>query len=450
MTEDSDRIENTHKECVLFVDDEPHILTSIRRLMRPLKLDMYFAESGEEGLKILNERNIDLIVSDMRMPKMDGAEFLAKAKEIQPESVRILLTGYADITSTIDALNNGGIYRYISKPWDDEELKSLIYDGLKLKRLERERTELVELTQKQNSELQDLNASLETKVVARTQEITQTSQMLDLAYKDLKLSYDSFVLVFSNFINTRKSLQKAESKLVAELSKKMATALKLKPVSVQNIYYAGLLHQIGKMSFSDSLLELAEDEMTESDIELYQQYPQVGETALTAIKGFEKTALLIRSHTEYYDGSGFPDGLDGSNTRSGARIIRTVRDFLGLQTGIMSRTKFTADKSFEYITERSGKLYDPIIVKCLGHFRKNYDLGSIYSDELEINSLSLLPGMKLTRDLVNSRGLLLISKGHVVDNSIITKIIAMEAFEEAKFIIYVSSREDEDDELSEE
>ncbi|MFT6031187.1 MAG: response regulator RpfG family c-di-GMP phosphodiesterase [Oleiphilaceae bacterium] len=438
MAENYNQATSTANESVLFVDDEPYILTALRRLMRPLKLEMYFAESGDEGLKILKDHKVDLIVSDMRMPQMDGAEFLTKAKVLQPDSIRILLTGYADMTSTIDALNHGGIYRYISKPWEDDELKSIIFDGLKLKRLERERAELIALTQKQNDELQDLNKNLEVKVEARTEEIKQTAQMLDLAYKDLKLSYDSFVLIFSNFINTRQTLQKAESKLVAELSKKMAIALKLKEKSIQNIYYAGLLHQIGKMSLPDSLLALSEDEMSESDLSLYKQYPQVGETALTTINGFEKTALLIRNHTEYCDGSGYPDGLKIDEIRSGARIIRTVRDFLGLQTGIMSTTKLNSEKAFNYITERSGKEYDPIVVKCLDHFRKDYDLSTIYTKEIEVNSLSLLPGMLLSRNLVNSKGLLLISKGHILNDHIITKIIAMEESEEAKFKIYIA------------
>tara|TARA_R110001592_G_scaffold181747_1_gene424597 strand:+ start:16676 stop:18031 length:1356 start_codon:yes stop_codon:yes gene_type:complete len=445
MTVDS--TENIQRESALFVDDEAHILSSIRRLIRPLKLQTYFATSGAEGLKILEENHIDLIVSDMRMPEMDGAEFLTKAKLMQPDTVRVLLTGYADMTSTIDALNHGGIYRYISKPWDDEELKSVILDGLKIKRLEREQLELTELTKRQNDQLQDLNKNLEAKVEARTQEIQQTSQMLDLLYKDLKLSYDSFVLVFSNFINTRKELQRAESKQVADLAKKMAIALKLKEETVQHIYYAALLHQIGKMSFSDDLLSKSEDQMTPKELELYHQYPLVGETALSTINGFEKTAMLIRNHTEYYDGSGYPDQFKENNTRSGCRIIRTARDYLGLQTGIMRLSKLPADDAFRWMAKENKKKYDPIILKALDYFRKDYDVSALYLDEIEIKSLSLMPGMVLTKDLLNSRDLLLISKGHVLDESIIRKIIGMEKSENAKFKIFISNVEKENSNL---
>lgn len=438
-TKDEKVQDEVQRESVLFVDDEKSILSSLRRLMRPLKLNTYFGNSGAEGLKILEENHIDLIVSDMRMPEMDGAEFLTKAKAMKPDTVRILLTGYADMTSTIEALNNGGIYRYISKPWDDEELKSVILDGLKIKRLEREQVELIELTKKQNEELQDLTKNLEAKVEARTSEIQQTNQMLDILYSDLKLSYDSFVLAFSSFINTRKELQRAESMQVADLSKKMAIALKLKEESVQNIYYAALLHQIGKMSFSDELLAKAEDQMSPEELELYKQYSLVGETCLSTINGFEKTALLIRNHTEYYDGSGFPDGLKEKNARSGARIIRAARDFLGLQTGIMRGSKLPADQAFHWMAKENKKKYDPIVLKALDYFRKDYDVSAMYLDEIEVKSMSLMPGMVLTKDLLNSKNLLLISKGHVLDESMIRKILGLEKTENAKFKIFISN-----------
>lgn len=451
-TEEKKAPDNPGKESVLFVDDEQHILSSIRRLMRPLKLNTYFANGGAEGLKVLEEHHIDLVVSDMRMPEMDGAQFLTQVKNRWPDTVRMLLTGYADISSTIEALNNGGIYRYISKPWDDEELKAIVMEGLKLKRLEREKEELVSLTRKQNEELQDLNKNLEAKVEARTEEIRQTSMMLDVAYEELKDSYDSFVQVFSSFINSREILKKAESKRVAQLSRRMAKALKLKDESVRAVYYAALLHQLGKVGLPDRILTIPEDELNEEDAALYKQYPLVGETAISAIKGFEKTAALIRHHAEYFDGSGFPDGLEGSKTRAGARIIRTVHDFIGLQTGLMSREIMNAEEAFAYIKSKANKKYDPIVVKCLNHFRKDFDISSLYSDEIAIESYALKKGMVLTRDLINSKGLLLISEGHELTTAMIEKILGMEKHEKAKFKIFIKKQdkgEADDDQESE-
>ncbi|HLO95881.1 MAG TPA: response regulator, partial [Burkholderiaceae bacterium] len=104
---------------VLCVDDEPAILSSLRRLLRPKGYKVLLAEGGQAGLAMLAQEPVDLVVSDMRMPEMDGAQFLEQVRMRWPEVIRILLTGYADVSSTIAAINRGEIHRYISKPWDD-------------------------------------------------------------------------------------------------------------------------------------------------------------------------------------------------------------------------------------------------------------------------------------------------------------------------------------------
>ncbi len=435
--------ETNDQESVLFVDDEKHILSSLRRLMRPLKLNTFFAVGGEEGLKVLQENKIDLVVSDMRMPHMDGAEFLTRVKQQWPDTIRMLLTGYADIGSTVNALNNGGIYRYISKPWDDEELKQIIMDGLKLKRLEREQKQLLELTNKQNKELHDLNANLEAKVAARTEEIRQANQMLDMAYGNLKESYDGFVQVFSSVINKRQSLQRAESQIVADLSKKMAIALKLKETTVRSVYHAALLHQLGKSGLSDNLLNKPLELMNDEEKRQYQEYSAIGEAALSSIAGFEKAAALIRNHTEYYDGSGFPDKLKAEQVRAGARVIRTVCDYVGYQTGMILQKKLSAEEAFLKIKELAGKKYDPIVVKCLNHFRKQYDIKHVYDDEIEIDSFALQPKMRLTRDLLNNKGMLLMSKGSLLNKAVIDKVLSLEQAGHEKFKIYISREDSE-------
>lgn len=250
--------------------------------------------------------------------------------------------------------------------------------------------------------------------------------------------------MFSSFVNAREPLQRAESRAVAELAQKMAKALKLHPELVKATYYAGLLHQMGKVGFSDSLLTTPEELLSEEELELYQQYPVVGETALTAIHGFEKTSQLIRSHTELYDGSGYPDGLEGNAVRSGARILRAVKDYIGFQTGILRAETLTANAAFNEIKSMAGVKYDPVVVKCLNHFRKDYCVNSFYSNEIHLKSRNLLPGMKLTRDLMNSKDMLLVSKGYTVTEAIIAKILGMEKAENAEFSIHVSTEYEHD------
>jgi len=115
---------------VLFVDDEKSILVALRRLCRNTGWDIYTAESGDEGLSIIDEHTIDLVVSDMRMPKMNGAEFLEQVVEKSPSTVRILLTGYSEVTATLAAIDKGKIFCHCTKPWDNDEFREILNQAI--------------------------------------------------------------------------------------------------------------------------------------------------------------------------------------------------------------------------------------------------------------------------------------------------------------------------------
>ena len=153
--------------AVLVVDDEPNILSALRRMLRANGYRVQTAPGGSEALALLAQAPVDLIISDMRMPEMNGAEFLRRSRERVPEAVRILLTGYADIGSTIDAVNNGEIFRYVSKPWDDAALLATLRDGLERKQLLRERDRLLATVTCQHEQLKGHAELLEQRVLER-------------------------------------------------------------------------------------------------------------------------------------------------------------------------------------------------------------------------------------------------------------------------------------------
>lgn len=109
------------KISVLYVDDEENNLFSFKAVFR-VKYQVYTAISGDEALKILGEKPIEIIITDQRMPNMTGVEFLEKVIELYPDPMRLLLTGYADMNAVVDAVNKGKIFHYLSKPWNEEEL----------------------------------------------------------------------------------------------------------------------------------------------------------------------------------------------------------------------------------------------------------------------------------------------------------------------------------------
>jgi len=165
---------NMSLPTILFVDDEPKILSSLQRLFMDENYDIRTADSGPEALQLIGDGlTPTVIVSDQRMPRMGGAEFLAKSRQILPDCIRIILTGYADIHAAMDAVNQGGIYRYIIKPWNDEDLKLTVHDAVRYHSLIQEKRELTKELALKNKILSELNEQLEEKVRERTRELQQ-------------------------------------------------------------------------------------------------------------------------------------------------------------------------------------------------------------------------------------------------------------------------------------
>ena len=139
---------------LMFIDDEADTLTSLKRLFQPIGYNVLTAASGSEGLALMEKEPVDLVISDMRMPQMSGAEVLEQVRMRWPEVVRILLTGYADLDSTIAAINRGEIYRYISKPWNDDDITLIVRDAL------RQLTTQLENDTQHTTQLLELNKQL--------------------------------------------------------------------------------------------------------------------------------------------------------------------------------------------------------------------------------------------------------------------------------------------------
>lgn len=144
------------KPAILFVDDEENILSSLVRLFRKEDYEVLTATSGADGLKIMESRDISLVISDHRMPGMTGVDFLARVKDISPDTIRIMLTGYADLEAAISAINKGEVYRFISKPWNDEELKLTVRQSLDYRDLVLKNRSLTRTVKKQYDVLKGL------------------------------------------------------------------------------------------------------------------------------------------------------------------------------------------------------------------------------------------------------------------------------------------------------
>lgn len=398
---------------VLCVDDEANILSALRRLFRPCGYVVTVAASGEEGLAILDQTPFDLVISDMRMPGMSGAQFLEEVSTRWPDTMRLLLTGYADIDSTIDAVNKGRIFHYVSKPWDDKALLLIVRHALERKQLERDKARLEALTAQQNEELKDVNASLELKVMERTVELRKANE-------HIKASFITSIKVFANLIELREGAIGGHSRRVAELARKLAKCAGMDAAAVQDVFLAGLLHDIGKIGLPDTLLSRAVAEMSGPELLRYRKHPQAGEHALMALSELAQAARLVRSHHERFDGKGYPDGLAGEQIPLGARIVAVANDYDGLQIGTLAARKRTAREALELLEAGRGRSYDPgvldLFLEVVAESERN-DL-----KEVGLSVARLMPGMILSRDLVTRQGYLLLATDFVLTAGIIRQI----------------------------
>ncbi len=424
---------------LLFVDDEPSILSSLRRLFRPLGYKILTAESGLEGLDILAKETVNLVVSDMRMPNMDGAKFLKEVKARWPHIVRLLLTGYADMTSTIEAINQGEIYRYIAKPWDDAEIVRTVKDALEHIRLVSENARLTELTQRQNEELKELNAGLEMKVAARTEEVKQTMAFLEQAHQELKQGFMSTVRVFSGLIELRGSKLAGHSRRVAELARGVAKRMDLDEVEVQNILMAALLHDIGKIGLSDDLLSRAFNSLPPEVRTKVMRHAETGQMVILGVNQLKEAALLIRHHHECFDGSGYPDQLVGLAIPLGARILAVTNDYDSLLMGLLVNRVLKPGEALTFLRDNRGKRYDPEVVDVFTELLSD----TIQDEVIEVSSRpgSVKLGSVLTRDLMHKDGYMLLAKGQVLDASIQEQLVRLESVEGQHLTLYVKFEE---------
>jgi len=420
---------------LLFVDDEPFILSSLQRLFRPKGFKILTAESGEAGLAILDSEKVDLVMADMRMPKMDGAQFLERVRAKNPDIMRLLLTGYADITSTINAINKGEIYRHVSKPWDDNDIVLIVNKALEHQALRGENQRLLALTQRQNDELTELNAGLEQRVQDRTSEIAEVNSFLKLTNERLKQNFLVSLKVFSGLIELREGAVAGHSRRVAELARRIAKLMNLSAKDQQDVFVASLLHDIGKIGFSDELLSQPVSSLNIDDLARYRKHALSSEAALMPLVDLQAAAKIIRSHHERFDGLGFPDGLSQDAIPQGARILAVANDYDGHQIGTLSDRRCNLEEAKTLIMKGGGKRYDPKVVNAFLDVIGGPSQAPVRYRE--IPAAELAPGMVSGKDILKRDGTLLLAADYVLDAAIVHQIQSYAIREGIQFMVSI-------------
>ena len=401
---------------ILLVDDEKNILNALKRLFVPLHYTVLAAQSAQEGLDLLDNNPIDIIISDMRMPEMDGAAFLKIASQKWPNTKRLLLTGHSELNSAINAINEGKIDFYLHKPWENEQLIKIVHEVMEAKLLGERNLELQNLIAQNNEELKILNSSLEEKVAERTTQLRK-------AYNNLETIYDSAIEVFLSIVDLYEESFSSSARIIANHARMIASQFKLPEDEIRNIYLSAMLHRIGKLGLPQKLKTRALKAMTIAEFAEFAQYPLLGAEAFSPFKPLDLVAESILSHRERFDGSGFPNGLKGMEIPLASRIVGIIVEYYDLQTGLIYPIKMSPQDACNHIVDHK-ELFDPevldIFLKTLSYLPSPND-----TEDEEIKFIManhLKPGMVLAKDLISNHGFVLIPKDKTCTPELISKL----------------------------
>lgn len=428
MTEPTTEQATTY--TVLFVDDEPNILRAIKRALFTMDITLLLADSGAKALDLMSKHDVHVVISDMKMPQMSGAELLEQVAINYPETFRVVLTGYADIESTIKAVNQGKIHRYLQKPWDNQELIAVVEEGLERVKLKAENLRLQKLTRLQNKKLRDVNASLEQVVQKRTRQIKAALNKIEkhnLAMEQVLFN----VISINPDINGKFAIE------VSELASKLARIARLEKEEIKQVRYAGLICELGLLG-----LESEDFEAPFSKLKYQQQQNYLSQTKQAALilapaHELHQVSDIIEFQFEHYNGSGLYNKV-AKEIPTGARILAIARDYWRLVTGRMSGIEMSPrDAKLEMKKHRNTR-YDGEFLDLLLE-AEDVTTSNLLSTSLKASQLKA--GMVLAQNLYNDSHILILPEGHVFSDATIQKLVHFEEERGKAFSIQIEPEE---------
>ncbi|HQI00464.1 MAG TPA: response regulator [Deltaproteobacteria bacterium] len=310
-------------EHILFVDDEDCILEIAEAMFEQQGIRILTARNGEEALEKIESSEIAVIVSDHHMPGMMGLDLLSRIKVISPDTVKILMTGFADLETAIEAINRVEVFRFIVKPWENTQLVELVMDALKRYRL--------------------------IKSIVKGDEAAMRSLVRALELKD--------------------PYTKGHSERVAEYALSIAGKLDLAAEDIKAIQYGSWLHDCGKIGVSENILNY-EGPLDDAEIHIMRNHPMWGAEVARKARLSETIVNIILFHHERYDGKGYPSGLRDGKIPLEARIVAVTDIYDALTTERPYRKAYDKEKALQMLFSMKGSVLDPELVDLFSHIIK--------------------------------------------------------------------------------
>lgn len=332
---------------ILFVDDEENILKSLKRALIDEKYECFFVNNAKEGLEIIKNNNINVVVSDMRMPEVDGLTFLKQVEMISSDIVKIIQSGQADMYQLIRVINTIDVFNFILKPWDVENtLKPIIKKAFQY-------SDLIKSNKELNKQLEHQLKELEIKHF-RLQKLTESLE-----------DSNSIIMTIANAVEAKDIVTNGHVNRVAYLSEKIGEKLALSSAEMDILKKGSMLHDIGKIGIPDQILNKP-GPLTNEEFDIMKTHTVIGEKIIKSLKSFEKIRSIIRHHHEKLDGSGYPDGLDAGQIDIYTRIVAIVDIYDALTMDRPYRKAMSIEQAFSILEEDIKKgLLDSTIVGIL-------------------------------------------------------------------------------------
>ena len=325
-------------ERFLVVDDDPSITDAISKVVKSMGFEVV---SHTDPREAANERAFDLVITDFMMPHMSGVELLNALRTHQPEAVRMLITAANDFKVAMKAVNEGEVFKLLSKPWSLSELRSCINAAVEYHRLIQENKRLTRELADRNAQLTTLNATLEVQVTERTNGLLE-GMIRALDYRDTETQWHSW--------------------RVARFTRRIAEELGITGEQLVQIEQGALLHDIGKIGVRDAIL-LKPGPLTPDEWVEMKKHPELGYRMLQNIPYLQAAADIVYQHQEKWNGQGYPRGLKGEEITIGARLFCIADTMDAICSDRPYRKGSPLEVAISEIGRLAGSQFDPKAVE---------------------------------------------------------------------------------------
>ncbi len=382
---------------ILIVDDEHIVLTALRETLRLEGYEVAAVSDPLQAFEMIQKTRFSVILTDQQMPVLTGLEFLAQAKEVQPDAVRILITAVLSLNTVIDAINKGEIYRFIVKPWLREELLVTVRNGVN-------RYELVHRNQALQRQTMEMNEKLAEQLRVMDEQNRELARLNVALHENLDRSVQLCLKTSETFY----PVLGTQARRVLELCKAVGREIGLPPDQQRILEISARLYDIGLVGIPRDLIRKwlnAPDSLEDAERALVELHPALGQELVSFVSDLRLVGGVIRAHHERFDGEGYPDRLGGENIPWLARL-------LGVAIGYAAWPG-DSSRAVDYVKVQSGRAFDPEAVRA---FLRCLPKAVVPRNEREVLISELRPGMVLASGIYNATGMLLIPEGQVLND----------------------------------